>query len=87
MWKATIASKDLDKSRLLIGVEFTNGERTYSESLDMSGSSYELLVSTIESILARLNANDTLITTLDSKDPTELKIEPKDTLSDVEVIN
>lgn len=75
MWTAQIVSKDVEKSRLLIGVRFDNGIKTFSESMDMSGGTFEGLTTRISQELNTLNANDTLLVALMGKDETELQIQ------------
>lgn len=65
-WTATIVSKDYSKGVLLVGVEYTNGNETFSESIDMTGGTLDVLNQKIQGKLNTLNATSDLISDIDS---------------------
>ena len=63
-WTALIVSQDMDAyviGRLLIGVQYTDGTTTFSETIDATGSTSDALNSQIQRRLTTLNNNASLI--------------------------
>lgn len=61
MWSATIVGKDDNGTTLTVGVSFTDGTQTRIEPFDVTGATYDSLISRIQSRIAVLNANDLIL--------------------------
>lgn len=67
MWTATIVSRDLqDDGTLLVGVQYSNGGDSFSESMEMTGLTFDFLNDRIADRLDKLNANAALVTAIDA---------------------
>jgi len=65
-WTAIIVSKDYSKGILLVGIEYTDGNETFGESIDMTGGTLDVLNQKIQDRLNTLNTTSTLISDVDS---------------------
>lgn len=65
-WTATVVSTDHTNGNLLIGVSYTNGVQTFSESLSMNDATQATLTSAIQNRLKTLNSNDALVSTINT---------------------
>lgn len=66
MWTAKIVSKEYTKDILQVGIEFSDGVKTFSESIDMTGGSYETLQLKIGARISTFETTATLSSLLDS---------------------
>lgn len=60
-WTATVVSTDNTNGNLLIGVSYSNGIQTFSESLSMNSANQTILTKSIQNRLATLDSNDALV--------------------------
>lgn len=60
MWNAKIVSKDYTKGVLLIGVEFSSEDETFSKSFDLTGGDEDTLDARIQQELSTLNQTEIL---------------------------
>lgn len=76
MWQATVVSTDYEKGNLQIGVQYSNGVQTFSESTTINGNNVNGLVQVIQSRLATLTANDALVATITPSIQSGLTLQP-----------
>lgn len=60
-WTATVVSTDYNNKILLVGVSFTNGQTTFTDSFDMTGGNLDSLTQRIQGRLNLLSINDSLV--------------------------
>lgn len=60
MWTAIIDNKTLENGVLRIGVVYTDGNSKFTESIDMTGGTADILDVKLKSRLATLNSTDAL---------------------------
>lgn len=60
-WTGKIVSTDTSKGTFLIGVQYTNGVTTFSESLDVTGGIMADITVKIQNRVVALNNNDILL--------------------------
>ncbi len=65
MWTAKITSKDYNKGILYVGVEYTDLTTLFTESIDMTGGSMEVLQLKIQTRLNTLNQTEVFLQDLD----------------------
>jgi hypothetical protein len=60
MWTSEIFSKQKVNDKFIVVVKFINGTESFTESIDMTGGTAEVLARKVASRLATLNDSDTL---------------------------
>lgn len=60
MWNAKILNTNYSPGLFVVTVEYSNGDKTFTEPIDMTGGSKEVLSQKIQSRLDTINATETL---------------------------
>lgn len=63
-WTGTIQSIVHQNGNLLVGVSYTNGVTTFTESMNMNGSNAVSINQAVQNRLGTLNQNDILVATI-----------------------
>lgn len=63
-WTATVQSAEHTNGNLLIGVSYTNGIQTFTESMNMNGSTQTIITNAVQNRLNTLNQNDSVVTSI-----------------------
>lgn len=63
-WTGTIQSIVHQNGNLLVGVSYTNGVNTFTESMNMNGSNAVSINQAIQNRLGTLNQNDIVVATI-----------------------
>lgn len=63
-WTGTIQSIVHQNGNLLVGVSYTNGVTTFTESMNMNGSNAVSINQAIQNRLSTLNQNDIVVATI-----------------------
>lgn len=75
MWQSTILSYSNSQGVLIVSVQYSNGDDSFIESMDMSGQTIDTLTDRVQSKISLLNSNDDLVSNLDIKIPDSFVIQ------------